>query len=425
MVNIETKIFKTRLDNGLTVITEPMPHVRAVSFGVFLRLGSRHELPEQNGISHFIEHALFKGTRQRSAAQIAAESDTLGGYLDAFTSKEMVGFHTKVLDEHLPRAFELIADLVTAPAFDPEEIDKERNVILEEIRMVEDTPDDLVFEIFAERIYPAHPMGRAILGTPQTLATFGSEQVRAYYESLYCPDNFVIAAAGNIQHDDLQALSEKYFGALRHSEKTPAESTPDFNSHITLKNKKDLEQAHLVIGIPCPSYTSEDRYVCYLLNSILGGGMSSRLFQAVRENLGLVYTILSATNTHNDCGYLTIYAGTNAQHLGLTIDATMAELHRLKEEAVSAEELQRHKDQAKASLILNLESTSSRMNSLAQQETAFGRFFSPDEILKAVEAVTVQDIQRLAQEMFRQENIAVTILGPIKGFKLERSRLIC
>ncbi|MFN7946422.1 MAG: pitrilysin family protein [Blastocatellia bacterium] len=421
----DPNIRKTRLDNGLVVVTEQMAEVRSVSFGIFLRTGSRHETATANGLSHFIEHALFKGTRRRSAAQIAEESDALGGHLDAFTGKEFVGFHNKVLDEHLPRAFELIADLVTAPAFDAAELDKERNVILEEIKMVEDTPDDLVFEIFSEKFYPDHALGRPILGTPQTLSSFIGHQVREHYEQHYRPDNFVLAAAGNVTHEAMAELAERYFGGLEAGHAAPVSPAPRTQPHITLRHKKDLEQAHLVIGAPCPSLSSDDRYIAYLMSTILGGGMSSRLFQSVREDRGLVYTIYAATNAYRDCGNLDIYAGASKENLSRTIDATMAELRRLKREAVSREELERNKEQLKAGLILNLESTSSRMSSLAQQEITFGEFISQDEVIEQVNAVTVEDVQRLAQEMFQPEMLAVTLLGNIRGFKLQRDQLEC
>lgn len=421
----DPNIRQTRLDNGLIVITEQMTEVRSVSFGIFLRTGSRHETAAANGLSHFIEHALFKGTRRRSAAQIAEESDALGGHLDAFTGKEFVGFHNKVLDEHLPRAFELIADLVTAPAFDAAELDKERNVILEEIKMVEDTPDDLVFEIFSEKFYPDHALGRPILGTPQTLSNFIGDQVRLHYAQHYRPDNLVLAAAGNIAHEAMVELAAQHFGGLEAGHAAPASPAPRPQPHITLRHKKNLEQAHLVIGVPCPSLSSDDRYVAYLMSTILGGGMSSRLFQSVREDRGLVYTIYAATNAYKDCGNLDIYAGASKEHLSRTIDATMAELRRLKREAVSREELERNKEQLKAGLILNLESTSSRMSSLAQQEITFGEFVSQDEVIAQVNAVTVEDVQRLAQAMFQPEAIAVTLLGNIRGFKLQRDQLEC
>lgn len=419
----DSNIRKTQLENGLVVVSEPMPHVRSVSFGVFLREGSRHEAQNINGINHFIEHTLFKGTRKRSAVQIADESDALGGYLDAFTARESVGFTNKVLDEHLPQAFELVADLVTAPTFDPIELDKERNVILEEIKMVEDTPDDLVFEIFSEGFYPNHSLGRPILGTPETLATFKSKRVRKHYEDAYRPENLVIAAAGNITHDEWLELVNQHFGHLRPRKVTASQPEPTPTPHFTLRHKAELEQSHLVLGAVCPSLLSKDHYAVNVLCTILGGGMSSRLFQSVREDRGLVYTIFSSLTEYVDTAFLSIYAGASAENIEPTITATVAELRRLKNEPVSELELQRNKDQLKTSLMLALESSSARMSALASQEMTWGEFLSPGEVIEKINAVTVEDVQRLAGEIFQPEAMAVTVLGDIDGLKIEREQL--
>jgi predicted Zn-dependent peptidase len=416
---------RAELRNGLVIVSEKMPHVRSVSFGVFLRSGSRHESPGQHGLTHFIEHALFKGTRKRSAAEIAAEADALGGNLDAFTGREVVGFYNKVLDEHLPRAFELVADLLTAPAFDPGELEKERRVILEEIKMVEDTPDDIIFDIFCENFYPNHALGRPVLGTESLLATFEGEKVQAYYDEIYSPGNLVVAAAGNLYHEEVIGLVNEHFGHLKPRPSNLQSHTPEAASPIVLRHKAELEQSHLVIGASSPSLTSDDRYVANLLSVILGGGISSRLFQSVREDRGLVYSIFSAVTPFKDCGYLDIYAATSTEQLDDTIEATMAELRRIKEEPVGEEELQRNKDQLKASLMINLESTSSRIMALQQQEMTFGRFISPNEIIAGVEAVTVEDIERLANEILQTEALAVTVLGDLDGYSLDRSHLRC
>ncbi|MBO0800890.1 MAG: insulinase family protein [Blastocatellia bacterium] len=415
---------KTKLGNGLVLVTEQMPQVRSVSFGVFLRSGSRNESEGRHGLTHFIEHALFKGTEKRSAAQIAAESDALGGHLDAFTGREVVGFYNKVLDNHLTRAFELIADLLTAPAFDPVELEKERNVILEEIKMVEDTPDDFVFDIFCENFYPDHPLGRPILGTPESLSAFNHELIRSYYEELYTPENLLVAAAGNLEHGQLMDLAQRYFGDLQPRASRLDTTTPVAAAPIILRQKSELEQAHLVIGSRCPSAVSEDRYATTILTVILGGGMSSRLFQAIREDRGLVYSIFAAATPFNDCGYLSIYAAASTEQLEETVAATMAELSRIKSEPVEEEELERNKDQLKSSLMLNLESTSSRMSSLAQQEMTHGCFASPDEIIAQVDAVTADDVRRVANEIFKPEEIAITVLGDLDGFSIDRKLIM-
>lgn len=416
---------KTKLTNGLVVITERMPYLHSVSFGVFLRSGSRHETEDRHGLTHFIEHAVFKGTRRRSVAQIAAEGDTLGGNLDAFTGREIVGYYDNVLDEHLPRAFDLIADVVTSPTFDPTELKKERNVIIEEIKMVEDTPDDLIFDLFCSKFYPKHSLGRPILGTPRTLAKFQNGAVESYYGETYCPNNFVLAAAGNLEHEQIIDLAKNYFGHLKPRKSLLKSLAPQPATSVLCRHKAELEQSHIVIGAPSPSLVSKDLYTSNLLSVILGGGMSSRLFQSIREEMGLAYTVFASINPFRDCGYLTIYAGTATDQLDKTIEATMAELRKIKTEPISEEELQRNKDQLKASVRLNLESASSRMSALASNEMNFGRHISPDEVIAEIEAVTVKGLQRLANEIFQPGKLAVTVLGNLDGFKLKRSQLVC
>lgn len=423
--DLKLNVRKTQLSNGLIVLTEQMPYLRSVSFGVFLRSGSRHETEDRHGLTHFIEHALFKGTRRRSVAQIAAEGDSLGGNLDAFTGREMVGFYDNVLDEHLSQAFDLIADLVTSPAFDPHELKKERGVIIEEIKMVEDTPDDLIFDLFCSNFYPKHPLGRPILGTPKTLSRFKDGVVENYYNEIYCPNNLVIAAAGNVEHKQMLKFAKQYFGHLQPQRARLASSTPRPLASLRLRHKAELEQSHLVTGVPCPSLVSKDLYTANLLSVILGGGMSSRLFQSIREELGLAYTVFASINPFRDCGYLTIYAGTSTDRLEKTIEATMAELRRIKSEPISDEELQRNKEQLKASVRLNLESSVSRMSALASNEMNFGRFISPDEVISEIEAVTTKGLQTLAKKIFQPDKLALTLLGNLKGFKLKRAQLAC
>jgi predicted Zn-dependent peptidase len=295
--------------------------------------------------------------------------------------------------------------------------------------MVEDTPDDIIFDIFCENFYPDHALGRPVLGTEDSLATFKREEIQAWYDEIYRPDNFVFAAAGNLDHEDAIALANEYFGGLKPRGSRLTSPTPDSSAPITLRHKAELEQSHLVIGAPCPSLLSEDRYVANILSVILGGGMSSRLFQSIREDKGLVYTVFSSVTPFQDCGYLNIYAATSTDQLSETIDAVMEELRRIKTEPVSEEELRRNKEQLKASLMLSLESTSSRMSALAQQEMIFGRFISPDEIIENVDAVTAEDVARLANKIFREEAIAATVLGDLAcdsgKFTLDHSRLRC
>jgi predicted Zn-dependent peptidase len=413
-----SSVNKTVLGNGLTIITEPMSHVRSASVGIWVRSGSRHEAAPLNGISHFIEHTLFKGTRSRTSREIAVESDAIGGHVDAFTSREVAAYYVKVLDEHLLRAFDLIADLVTAPLFDEAELDRERNVVMEEIKMVEDTPDDLVHEIFVANFWPGHPLGRSILGTAETLATFDHDLVVSYFQNVYTPHNLVIAAAGNVEHARFAEMVESHFSGLPDRPVDLASTAPTFATSQVVVSK-DLEQAHLMMGTPCPSMMSEDRYAVHTLNVILGGGMSSRLFQTIREDNGLAYSVFSGVNAYTDAGYLSVYAATSPEQVNDVIRLSVGEFDRLKNETISDSELQRAKDQLKVSLMLGLESTSARMSNLARQEIFFGRQFTLDEILNRIERVTAADVQRMAQDIFGDQ-LAVTAIGQIESLNIKQ-----
>jgi predicted Zn-dependent peptidase len=413
------------LPSGLVVITETMPHVRSVSVGIWVRNGSRLEILEENGLAHFIEHMVFKGTERRTAEDIAREMDSVGGMLDAFTSKEQICFNAKVLDEHLPIAFDVIADLVLRPKFDSEDVRKERQVVLEEIKMDLDNPEYLLHDIFTRGFWPEHPLGRPILGTPETVKKFNREALRTRFQNWFAPDHLVITAAGNVTHDRVLELVQREFGAIKPDGRAESDGAPHTRAPIHLETKKDLEQVHLCIGVPSVPLGHEDRFGVAVLNNLLGGGMSSRLFQNIREKQGLAYAVFSELTPYSDAGMMTIYAGTATETVGQVIDLTIAEFRALKESPVSEEELRRSKNHLKGSLMLSLESTSSRMSNLARQELYFGRFFSLDEILAGIEAVTREELQSLAQEYFQTDLIAATVLGPLNGFTLDRSRLSC
>jgi len=413
------------LDNGLRVITEVMTHVRSISVGVWVGSGSRREAPEQNGISHFIEHMLFKGTTSRSAEDIARSVDSIGGNLDAFTSKELVCFNTKVLDQHLPQAFDVLADLVLHPMFRDEDIEKEKGVILEEIKMEEDSPDYLVHEIFTANFWKDHALGKPILGTPESVGRFDSVMVRDFYSAVYTPANIVITAAGNLTHQGLLALVKQYFDSLPKGTTAPPEDVPGTHARIALRNKKSLEQVHLCMGVPSYPLPHQERFACYVLNTLLGGGMSSRLFQNIRERQGLAYSVFSELNPYRDTGCLSIYAGTSVESAPKVVDSVLSEFRALKQEQVSDEELRRAKDHLKGSLMLGLESTGSRMSNLARQEMYFGRFFTLDELLESIETVTAIDVRRIAQEFFEPDQIALTLLGNLGKLKLTRNDLAC
>jgi predicted Zn-dependent peptidase len=417
-------IEKTVLNNGLTIISERMNHVRSASVGIWVRSGSRHESAPLNGISHFIEHTLFKGTSKRTSREIAVESDAIGGHVDAFTSREVASYYVKVLDQHLPRAFDLLADLITSPNFADEELDRERNVVLEEIKMVEDTPDDLVHEVFVANFWPDHPLGRSILGTAETLSTFDHNRVVEFFNNVYTPRNLVVAGAGNMHHAAFVDMVSGYLNDLTDRPAKRIVSAPSSAAPRILLSK-ELEQAHLILGARCPSMTSEDRYSVHVLNVILGGGMSSRLFQTIREDHGLAYAVYSGVNTYTDAGYLSMYAATSPEQISEVIRLSVEEFGKFRDEAVSEAELQRAKDQLKVSIMLSLESTSARMSNIARQEIFFGRQFTLDEILERIDRVTAQDVQRMAREIFGGKELAVTAIGQLEGLDLDRVQLAC
>jgi predicted Zn-dependent peptidase len=424
---ISRSIRKTILPNGLTVLTESMPHLRSVSMGAWVGSGSRDEAPEINGLSHFVEHMVFKGTTSRSARQIAREVDTIGGNLDAFTGKETVCFNIKVLDEHAAPALDVLSDLVLHPTFTPEDLDREKGVILEEIKIDEDNPDYLVNEMFTQNFWKGDALGRPILGTKKTVSSFDQATLFDFYRDRFTPRNIVFSAAGNLEHENFVAEVESRFGALAPSASRafPRREAPVSTPHITLKRKKALEQVQLCLGVPAPGVSHSDRYAIYLLNSILGGGMSSRLFQTIREDRGLAYSIFSEISPFRDTGSLCIYAGVAVDKTMQTIQLTMRELSRLKQEAVSEAELGRARDQLKSNMVMGLESGSSRMANLARQEMYFGRFFGVEEITREIEAVTPEDIQRLANELFRSETMAMALLGNLGEMNIERGDLAC
>ena len=415
----------TTLGNGLRVITEPMPHVRSVSVGIWIDSGSRGESGEQNGVSHFIEHMLFKGTTRRSAEDIARSVDSIGGNLDAFTAKECVCYNTKVLDEHLSLAFDVIADLVLHPMFREEDIEKEKGVILEEIKMEADSPDYLVHEIFSSNFWKDHALGKPILGTRETVKRFDRKMVHGYYSSIYAPANMVITAAGNLTHERLVALASEHFESAVPGQRVAPDPPPATHARIALRNKKALEQVHLCLGVPSYPLPHEERFACYVLNTLLGGGMSSRLFQNIRERQGLAYAIYSDLNPYRDTGCLSVYAGTSRTTAIKVVESTVSEFRKLKSDLVSADELRRAKDQLKGSLMLSLESSNARMSNLARQEMYFDRFYGLDELIAKIESVTAEELQQLANQFFRTENIAVTILGNLNGLKLTREQLAC
>src|ERR1043166_2166874 len=414
----------TRLANGLTIMTEHMPGLRSVSLGIWLRRGSRHETAALNGICHFIEHALFKGTQRRTAHQLAEESDRLGGHLDAYTSHEMTGFAMKVVDTEMATAFELLADLVLNPRFDKDDLAREQKVIIEEMKMIEDTPDEWLTELFHAAYFPDHSLGRPIEGTEQTVSSFDSATTAAFHRENFVPGNLVIAAAGNAQHNQLLDLVGRFFGETHNGSLTVvAANPPRVAAPILIERKNELEQAHLIVAAPWPSAKSEDRYIASMLGTIVGGGTSSRLWQKIREERGLAYSIGAGGNTFTDVGMFTIYAGTSPAQMDQVLDLAVAEIRRIVREPVSETELKLAKEQAVSSVLLSLESSSSRVGALARQEIIHGRRISTGEIIASIESVTRDDVQRLAQACFKTPALALGALGKLNGFTVDRSRL--
>src|ERR1700737_5550259 len=399
--NASRNIRKTVLPNGLTVLTERMPHVRSVSMGAWIGSGSRDEAAEVNGVSHFVEHMVFKGTTNRAWEQIAREVDTIGGNLDAFTGKEMVCFNIKVLDENVPPALDVLSDLVLHPTFTPEELAREQGVILEEIKMDEDNPDYLVHEIFTQNFWKDHALGKPILGTKDTVKKFERDPVLDFYEQRFAPGNLIICAAGHLKHEQFVELVGKHFQQMKPVKNGFHSPQPRIVPRIHLRTKQALEQVQICVGVPAHPIAHENRHASYILNTLLGGGMSSRLFQNIRERQGLAYAIYSDLSPYRDTGCLSVYAGTSRESAGKVVKSVVSEFRKLKSQPVPEEELRRSKDQLKGSLMLSLESSTARMSNLARQEMYFDHFYGLDELIERIEAVTVEELTGLANEFFK------------------------
>jgi predicted Zn-dependent peptidase len=416
---------RTVLPNGLIVLTERMEHLRSVAMGVWIKSGSRCEAAEVNGISHFVEHMVFKGTRSRTSLNIAREMDSIGGNLDAFTGKETICFNVKSLADHVPIALDVLADLVLNPVFASTEIERERGVILEEIKIDEDNPDVLVHELFTQNFWKDHPLGKPILGTTKTVGRLDQQKLFDYHTASFRGGNMVFSAAGDLEHDAfVEAVSKKFTG-LPPGEAVHEMQAPLASARIILQNKKSLEQVQLCMGVPAPKITDDNRFATLILNTVLGSGMSSRLFQTIREERGLAYAIYSDLSPYSDTGSLCVYAGTSANKALDVIDLVLAEFRNLKEVPLSDEELTRAKDQLKGNILMGLESSNSRMANLARQEMYFHQFFTADEIIARIDTVTAEHVQGMAQKLFVSDRIAVTLLGRLTGIKLNRERLVC
>jgi predicted Zn-dependent peptidase len=404
-----TLINKYTCKNGVRIVLEQIPTVRSVAIGIWIGTGSRNETEQNNGISHFLEHMFFKGTKTRTAREIAEAFDSIGGQVNAFTSKEYTCYYAKVLDEHAPFALEMLADMFFHSTFVDEELQKERNVVLEEIKMYEDTPDDIVHDLLSKACYANHPLGYPILGTEETLRTFTGDSLRGYMADYYTPDRVVISIAGNVDESFIQQV-ESYFGSFTAKQKASQSQAPLFQPQ-KLVRKKDTEQAHLCIGFNGLPVGHQDIYTLIILNNILGGSMSSRLFQEVREQRGLAYSVFSYHSSYQDSGLLAIYAGTGNNQLDLLFETIQETIDKLKEDGITEKELTNSKEQMKGSLMLGLESTNSRMSRNGKNELLLGRHRSLDEIIEEINSVTVEKVNELARCIFN-EDYALALISP-------------
>ena len=417
-------IHKGRLPNGITLLSESMPDVRSVSLGIWLRQGSRHEPARANGISHFIEHLVFKGTENRTAREIALAADSVGMQLDAFTTKEYTCFYAKMLDQHLPLALDLLADIVQRPRFDSRELERERQVVLEEIRMVEDTPDELIYDLFSSHFYGRHALGRPIQGTEETVAAMSRRRLMSFFRGAYRPENMLVVAAGNLRHARLERMIRKAFGPMKRGSRTRGRlPRPRARGGLVTRAKRDLEQLHLLLGLPAYPERFSGRYSLFVLNALLGGTMSSRLFQKIREERGLAYSVYSAVNSFVDCGFLMVYAATSPDRGREVARIMLDELRDLRDDGPTEAELEVAKEHLKGSLMLSLESTSSRMSNLARQEIYFGRQLSLEEMLNGIEAVSRRGVQRLCRKLFNGRGLGLAAVGRLDRFRLKTEAL--
>ncbi len=402
---------QTTLSNGLRIICETIPHVHSVSLGVWVGSGSRYENPHYNGISHFIEHMFFKGTERRTAKQIAETIDAVGGQLNAFTTKEYTCFYAKVLDQHYKLGVDLLSDMITKSQFKSGEIEKEKSVILEEIKSYEDSPDDVIHDVLADATLKGHPLGWTILGTPETVGRIDRDIIKKYLQQHYTPDNIVFAVAGNVQFDQIVAEIEQRFSSLRGHKKQEMPGVPDFEPKVIIK-RKEIEQVHLCLGTRGIGRKNPDKYIVFVLDSILGGSVSSRLFQKLREDRGLVYVTGSNHASYRDTGIFSVYAGTSPRNFDEVIRIIKEEINRFTQEPVSEQELTRAKDQLRGNLLLSLESTCNRMSRIAKTELFNDQLLTPEESVAKIDTVTREAILRVARQFFGEQKMILAAIGP-------------
>ncbi len=405
-------ISKSILHNGIRIVTERIPHAYSVSLGIWVANGSRHERREQNGIAHFLEHLLFKGTERRSALDIAREIDAVGGILNAFTGREYVCYYVKILDKFLPKAIDLLADIFLNSALNTDEIEKERDVILQEIGQLEDTPDDYIHDLFSQYFWQGHPLGMPILGNRESVNGLTREMFKRFLSDYYRSEDIIIAASGLVDHQELVAQMTELFSTIPAGRFNSISPVPEHIQRVKVV-EKDLEQVHLCLGTLALSQSHEHRYEAYLLNTILGGSMSSRLFQEVREKLGLVYSIYTYLSSHADTGALTIYAGTSPERSNDVLAVIIREIKKLKDALIPEDELLAAKEQLKGNILLSLESSDNRMSKLAKNEIYFGAYQPLDEIIAGFDRVTVFSMRELCHKLFDERYLTLVLMGKI------------
>lgn len=415
-------IKKTVLNNGIRIISENIPHSYSVTIGIWVTNGSRHERRETNGVAHFIEHLLFKGTKRRSALDISREIDSVGGVLNAFTSREFVCYYTKVLDKFLPKAVDLLTDIFLNSRFDKEEIEKERKVILQEISMQEDTPDDYIHDLFSQNLWRGHPLGMPIIGNEKSVGRLDREFVMDYMKGNYRAEDIIIAAAGNVDHKELLRLFRVMSGKVPSGSAERVTRRPRYKKNVTIV-EKDLEQVHLCLGLKSLPQAHKSRYESHLMNTILGGGMSSRLFQEVREKKGLAYSVYSYMAAYTDTGSLAVYAGTSHERLAELIDIILREFKKLKSRAISRIELESAKEQMKGNILLSLESSDNRMSKLAKNEIFFGRYQPLQELTEGFDRVTSKSLQELSRQIFDDRYLTLVLMGKPGGISFSEDSL--
>lgn len=403
---------KSVLPNGIRVVTESIPYVKSVTLGFWIGTGSRNEDNTNHGVSHFIEHLLFKGTKKRSAKDIAETIDEVGGQLNAFTAKEYTCYYIKVLDTHLDLAMDILSDMLTNSRFDSEDIAREREVVLEEVKMYEDSPDELVHDIHLDANWAGHTLGRNILGVVDSIGRFDRNRVVDYFQNFYRADNLVVSAAGNLSHGALVDLTERYLSQLTGKKQVKCQQAPRLTPVRTIRTK-DTEQVHLCLGTMSVPQNDPDIYTVHILNNILGGGISSRLFQSIREERGLAYSVYSYQTNYSDAGLFTVYAGTRPANISQVTELILASIADIKQKGITTKEIYRTKEQLKGNLLLGLESSSSRMSRLGKMETTLGKYVTLEEIVEKIERVTPDDVHNMAQRLFRTETFCLTALGPV------------